>query len=90
MKEWGGEGLGGNGGFSPSGILSGSPSRLEGLSEDSSNEGRRLLAGRGSELVWAIGGWVRGVLVGGWEAGSWCRTGRELALIRWRSSASLA
>ena len=60
VKEWGGEGLGGSGGFSPSAspVFSSSkaperrsPSRLAGVSEDSTTEGRRLLAGRGSELV---------------------------------------
>ena len=59
-KEWGGEGLGGRGGFSlppttagsAEEVRSGSGSRLvQGLSEDSSREGSRLLAGRGRELV---------------------------------------
>ena len=47
VKLWGGDGLGGRGGFSPSGGLS--------PSEDSIKDGRWLLAGRGNELVWGKG-----------------------------------
>ena len=57
VKEWGGEGLGGRGGFSPSGAgAETSPSRSASrlglpVSEDSKTEGRRLLVGRGRECV---------------------------------------